>query len=203
MPNIVRLATDIDQAGPERRQLRVGERIRAIRSEQRLTLDETSWRSGVSKSALSKIENDRSSPTFEVLEHIAAGLGVTLVSLLSEPGPGYVGRLTSTLAGQGTRTEDANYVHEYLCAGLKDRRMVPFVTTVKARSSHQFEKPASHRGEEFIYVLDGSVVFVSDAYSEIRLSAGDSLYFDSRLGHLCYSATDRNATLLWVWCETG
>ncbi len=201
MPSIVCLNADMIEAGPARRQLRVGERIRAIRSEQRLTLDETSRRSGVSKSALSKIENDRSSPTFEVLEHIAAGLGVTLVSLLSQQGPGYVGRLTSTQAGQGKRTEDVNYAHEYLCIGLKARRMVPFITTVKARSSHQFEKQASHKGEEFLYVLGGCIVFFSEAYSEIKLSAGDSLYFDSRLGHLCYSLGDCDATLLWVWCE--
>ena len=203
MPNIVRLTADTIETGPARRQLRVGERVRAIRNEQRLTLDETSRRSGVSKSALSKIENDRSSPTLEVLEHIAAGLGVTLVSLLSDQGPGYVGRLTSTPAGQGRRTEDVNYVHEYLCVGLKDRRMVPFITTVKAHGSHQFDKPASHRGEEFLYVLDGHIVFVSESYSEISLSQGDSLYFDSRLGHLCYSTSDRDATLLWVWCETS
>lgn len=186
-----------------RTQMRIGARIRASRTEQKLTLDETSRRSGVSKSALSKIENDRASPTFEVLELIAAGLGVTLVSLLSEQGTGHVGRLTSTLAGQGRQTEDGNYIHEYLCTGLKDRRMVPFVTTVKARSAHQFEKPASHKGEEFLYVLSGEVAFVSGSYDEIRLTPGDSLYFDSRLTHLCYSTSDTDATLLWVWCENG
>ena len=79
--------------------MRIGTRIRTIRTEQGLTLEETSRRSGVSKSALSKIENDRASPTFEVLEHIATGLAVTLVTLLSENGAGHVGRLTSTRAG--------------------------------------------------------------------------------------------------------
>lgn len=188
--------------GPVRPQMRIGTRIRAVRTEQGLTLDGTSRRSGVSKSALSKIENGRASPTFEVLEHIAAGLGVSLVNLLSEQGAGSVGRLTSTLAGQGRRSEDANYIHEFLCTGLKDRRMVPFVTTVKARSAHQFEKAASHKGEEFLYVLSGEVAFVSDSYDEIRLTPGDSLYFDSRLSHLCYSTSDIDAMLLWVWCET-
>lgn len=186
-----------------RPQMRIGARIRASRTEQGLTLDEVSRRSGVSKSALSKIENGRASPTFEILELIAAGLGVTLVSLLSEQGAGQPGRLTTTPAGQGRRSEEANYIHEYLCTGLKDRRMVPFVTTVKARGAHQFEKPASHRGEEFLYVLSGEVAFVSGSYDEIRLKPGDSLYFDSRLTHLCYTTGDVDATLLWVWCETA
>ena len=74
---------------------------------------------------------------------------------------------------------------------------------VKARSAHQFEKPASHKGEEFLYVLSGEVAFVSGSYDEIRLAPGDSLYFDSRLTHLCYTRSDTDASLLWVWCETG
>jgi transcriptional regulator with XRE-family HTH domain len=203
MPDVVPLTPNAETTGSVRSDLRIGERIRAIRTDQGLTLDETSRRSGVSKSALSKIENDRASPTFEVLERIAAGLGVALVSLFSEQSTAHIGRLTSTPAGQGRRTEDRNYIHEFLCTGLKDRRMVPFVTTVKARSAHQFEKPASHKGEEFLYVLSGEVAFVSGSYAEIRLGAGDSLYFDSRLSHLCYTTSDRDAVLLWVWCETS
>jgi transcriptional regulator with XRE-family HTH domain len=203
MPDVVPLTPHATTGGAVRSELRIGERIRATRTDQGLTLDETSRLSGVSKSALSKIENDRASPTFEVLERIAAGLGVTLVSLFSEQAAGHSGRLTSTPAGGGRRTEDRNYIHEFLCTGLKDRRMVPFVTTVKARSAHQFEKPASHKGEEFLYVLSGEVAFVSGSYDEIRLTAGDSLYFDSRLSHLCYTTGGADATLLWVWCETG
>ena len=80
--------------------------------------------------------------------------------------------------------------------------MVPFITTVKAHNPYRFEKGASHKGEEFLYVLDGEIAFVSDSYSEIKLIAGDGLYFDSRLSHLCYSTSDRGAILLWVWCET-
>ena len=48
----------------------------------------------------------------------------------------------------------------------------------------------------FDYIDGGS-------YNEIRLTAGDSLYFDSRLSHLCYTTGGADATLLWVWCETG
>jgi transcriptional regulator with XRE-family HTH domain len=183
-------------------ELKIGGRIRAIRTERGLTLDELHRRSRVSKSSLSKIENDRASPTFEILERIAAGLDVKLVSIFTEPA-GHIGRLTLTEAGKGRRNQDANYVHEFLCTRLKDRRMVPFVTTVKARSAHQFEKPASHKGEEFLYVLSGEIVFVSDSYDELHLRTGDSLYFDSRLGHLCYSVGNHDATLLWVWCEIG
>lgn len=43
----------------------------------------------------------------------------------------------------------------------------------------------------------------SGSYDEIRLKPGDSLYFDSRLTHLCYTTGDADAILLWVWCETA
>lgn len=200
MPDVSRLERPAtDRASPS---LRLGQRIRKIRIGRGLTLDETSRRGGVSKSALSKLENERVSPTFEVLERVATGLGVPLVSFFTEPSA-HTGRLTWTGAGQGKRTEEPAYNHEFLCTAFKDRRMVPFLTTVKARSTRQFDKPASHNGEEFLYVLAGEIAFVSDVCAELRLSPGDSLYFDSRLGHLCYSLGEQDATLLWVWCDTG
>lgn len=200
MPELSRLKRPATERASS--SLGLGRRIRAIRIDRGLTLEETSRRGGVSKSALSKLENERVSPTFEVLERVAIGLGVPLVFFFTEPSA-HTGRLTLTQAGTGKRAEDQAYNHEFLCTALKDRRMVPFLTTVKARSLHDFKKPASHTGEEFIYVLAGDIMFVSDAYAELRLCRGDSLYFDSRLGHLCYSLSEQDATLLWIWCDAA
>lgn len=63
---------------------RLAARLRALRAERGLTLDGLAERSGVSRSMISLVERGESSPTANVLDRLAAGLGTTLASLLAE-----------------------------------------------------------------------------------------------------------------------
>jgi transcriptional regulator with XRE-family HTH domain len=65
--------------------LRLAERIRALRSAAGLTLETLAERSGVSRSMISAIERAESSPTAVLLERLAAGLGVSLATLFDQP----------------------------------------------------------------------------------------------------------------------
>jgi transcriptional regulator with XRE-family HTH domain len=60
---------------------RLASRIRALRAERELSLEELSDRSGVSRSMISLIERGETSPTAVTLEKLATGLGVVLASL--------------------------------------------------------------------------------------------------------------------------
>jgi transcriptional regulator with XRE-family HTH domain len=62
----------------------LAERLRGLRSERGLTLDALAERTGVSRSMISLIERQESSPTAAVLDRLAAGLGVTLASLFAD-----------------------------------------------------------------------------------------------------------------------
>jgi transcriptional regulator with XRE-family HTH domain len=64
---------------------RIGMRVRALRSERRLSLDALATRCDVSRSMLSLVERGASSPTAVVLEKIATGLGVPLAALFDDP----------------------------------------------------------------------------------------------------------------------
>jgi transcriptional regulator with XRE-family HTH domain len=64
---------------------RIAGRIRELRADQKLSLDDLARRSGVSRSMISFIERGESSPTAVILEKLAAGLGVTLASLFDPP----------------------------------------------------------------------------------------------------------------------
>jgi transcriptional regulator with XRE-family HTH domain len=63
---------------------RVAARLRQLRADQGLTLDELAKQSGVSRSMISLIERVESSPTASVLDKLAASLGVTLAALFAE-----------------------------------------------------------------------------------------------------------------------
>ena len=68
--------------------------------------------------------------------------------------------------------------------------MNPILGTVHARRIEGPEDYARHEGEEFVYVLSGAVEVYFETGEMVKLAKGDSLYFDSRVGH-AYISTSR------------
>lgn len=179
--------------------LKLGERIREIRRRNDWTLEEASRRTGLARSTLSKIENEQMSPTFEVVQKLAAGLAIELPQLFESAGAaGAMGRRAITRAGEGRSRVTATYEHELLSVELAKRKMIPFKTRVRSRSFDSFTGWVRHPGEEFLYVLEGSIVFYTEFYEPVVLGAGDSVYYDSDMGHACVSDGAEDALILWV-----
>jgi transcriptional regulator with XRE-family HTH domain len=179
--------------------LKLGERIREIRRRNAWTLEDASQRTGLARSTLSKIENEQMSPTFEVVQKLAAGLEIELPQLFEAAEPsGATGRRTITRSGEGRPRVTTTYEHELLSVELARRKMIPFKTRVRARSFDEFTSWVRHPGEEFLYVLEGSIAFYTEFYEAVVLAAGDSVYYDSDMGHACVSVSDEDALILWV-----
>lgn len=64
---------------------RIGQRIRHLRAERRLTLEALAARAEVSRAMLSRVERGESSPTAQLLEKVCGGLDITLSALFAEP----------------------------------------------------------------------------------------------------------------------
>lgn len=179
--------------------LRLGQRVREIRRRNNWTLEDASQRTGLARSTLSKIENDQMSPTFDVVRRLAAGLEIELPQLFVETESHKAsGRRAITRSGEGRPRVTATYEHELLCVELAQRKMIPFRTRVRARSFDEFASWVRHPGEEFLYVLDGEIAFYTEFYEPVTLATGDSVYYDSDMGHACVSLGERDATILWV-----
>jgi transcriptional regulator with XRE-family HTH domain len=177
----------------------LGRRVRAARVAHDLTLDSASRRCGVSRSTLSKIENGLMSPTFDVLQKIVVGLKIDLVELFgSVPGHNAGGRRALTRRGAGQRHAYRGYQMELLATDLAHKAMLPFRIRITAHSLDAFDDWGRHEGEEFIYVISGSVCLYSELYAPTELEAGDSLYFDSRTGHAAISTSKEDAEVLWM-----
>lgn len=186
------------QSSDPQAKLDVGGGIRRSRLGQGLSLSKLATKSNVSKSNLSKVENNVISPTFEMIEKIAMGLGLSAVDLLSQSGEsGDV--LSFCRAGTGVKATEGHYEFEFLFTELQNRKMVPFVTTVLPKQTETFKRPASHGGEEFFFVLSGEVEFISAEESSNKMNVGDSVYFVSSVEHLVVNKGDEEARLLWVW----
>ncbi len=179
--------------------LKLGEKVREIRLRNKWTLDEAARRSSLAKSTLSKIENEQVSPSFDVVQKLAAGLGIDVPQLfVSTPESLISGRRAFTRNGQGRAHPTATYEHELLAAELTNKKMVPFKTTVHARSFDDFSDWVRHSGEEFLLVLSGTIRFFSEFYEPVSLEQGDSIYYDAGMGHLCVSESEQDAQILWV-----
>ena len=166
-----------------------GRALREIRNENRWTLAEVSARTGLPISTLSKVENGKLSLSYDKLVRISQGLGIDIARLFStdlayaSAAQATGGRRIVTRAGEGQEIVTDNYRHIFPAAELLHRRFNPIVAELKANSIEEFGELIRHEGEEFTYVVSGSVDFYSDAYAPTRLEIGDAVYFDSRMGH--------------------
>lgn len=177
----------------------LGRRVRAARLAHDLTLDTASRLCGVSRSTLSKIENGIMSPTFDVLQKIVVGLKIDLGELFgSVPRLNAGGRRALTRRGTGQRHAYRGYQMELLATDLAHKAMLPFRIRITAHSLDAFDDWGRHEGEEFLYVINGSVCLYSELYAPTQLEAGDSLYFDSRTGHAAISTSKEDAEVLWM-----
>jgi transcriptional regulator with XRE-family HTH domain len=183
-----------------------GPRLRRLRQAAGLTLKDLAGRAGLAISTISKIENDRMSPTYDVLLRLAGGLSIDLSSLLEGPAPAPpqpLGRLDVTRASERRKHPTGTYVYEPVATGLMGKGMDPTFVRVTARSIDAFPALIRHPGEELVFVLSGTVELHAEFYAPIRLEAGDSVYYDASMGHAYVSVGPEDATLLNICSGTG
>ncbi|MFE0758656.1 helix-turn-helix domain-containing protein [Inquilinus sp. NPDC058860] len=179
----------------------IGTRLRMLRKSRRLTLQDVSTLTGVSASAFSKIERSELSPTISTMQRIAQGLGVELVTLLSDQDGnfgGFGGRRSITRAGAGSHHDTGTCNNVLLCADLKDKRATPILTTVTARSTDEYAAWSKSEAEIFVMVLDGTLVVHSRLYEPLELNKGDSVYYEATTEHTWTSKGPTDAVVLWV-----
>jgi transcriptional regulator with XRE-family HTH domain len=177
----------------------LGRRVRAARVTLSLTLENASRLCGVSRSTLSKVENGLMSPTFDVLQKIVLGLQIDLADLFGAMQKSTAGgRRAVTRKDQGERHAYRGYQMELLATDLARKAMLPFRIRISAHTLDAFDDWGRHAGEEFLFVISGSVCLYSELYAPTYLNTGDSIYFDSRTGHAAVSTSEEDAEVLWM-----
>ncbi|WED29417.1 XRE family transcriptional regulator [Vibrio sp. DW001] len=179
--------------------LKLGQKIKDIRSNLGITLEEASQRTGLARSTLSKIENEQISPTFQAMQKLASGLKIDMPQLFEPPkNTMATGRRDLTMQGQGKPHPTPTYEHELLATQLMHKKMMPFKSRIRTRSIEDFGDWVKHDGEEFLLILEGEVTLYTEYYEPINLKEGDSAYYDANMGHMLTSVSDEDALILWV-----
>ncbi len=179
-----------------------GSVLKSLRLARHWTLAEVSRRTGLPVSTLSKVENDKMSLSYDKLARISKGLDIDIGQLFSldnaPPLSLVTGRRSVNRAGEGWLIETETYASAYLATDLLNKRFVPIYVEVHARSPSEFSEMIRHAGEEYTFVIEGAVELHTDLYAPVRLNAGDSIYFDSGMGHVYVSVGEGPCRLISI-----
>ncbi|WP_340150597.1 XRE family transcriptional regulator [uncultured Sneathiella sp.] len=190
-------AEKISEDGNGRAQ--VAERVREIRRKKGLTIKDVATRSGLAISTVSKIERNLMAPTYDRFSRLADGLGVDVSELFMAKGEQFLpGEFSLARIGEHSFHQTENYTYEMLFPHLRGKSMIPMLGTLKPFEKMRFDRLVSHEGEEFFFVLKGRVVVQLEGKDPVVLETGESIYFDSRRGHLYASAGEMDARILCV-----
>jgi transcriptional regulator with XRE-family HTH domain len=179
----------------------IGKRIRILREEKGISLDELSNMTGFDVELLSHIENNIVQPQLGTVIRLSkaldsafgrliSGIGNRIYSITRKDEQKVVSRST---AKKGKKQV---YIYKSLAPEVKGRHMEALIVQLEENPDKEV---SVHDGEEFIYVLDGIVV-LNIGEDTFDLEPGDSAYYLSTTPHLVASKKGK-ATILAVLYE--
>ena len=190
-----------------------GAALKNLRIKMGLTLHELSERTGLPVSSVSRMENGKTALTFDKLLKFGEALEVDILEVIGgsqasvpsgasgedrQPGTKRrsIGRKDE---GEVVETPRGNYL--YLVAELLHKQFVPIVGDVLAKDISTYGEYAQHPGEEFVFVLSGTLELHTEMYTPAVLEEGDHVYFDSGMPHAYIAKGDKPCRVLSI-CST-
>lgn len=176
--------------------INVGRRLREIRTGKGFSIRALAEASRLNVNTLSLIENGHTSPSVSTLQVIAQTLQVPISSFFETDH----GSKTVVFQRAGKRPR-ALFTHglvEDLGAGMPRFGAEPLIVTLKP-DADSGKTPIVHTGREFVYCLQGQIVYHVDNQS-YSLQPGDSLMFEAYLPHRWRNAAESESRLLLVLC---
>ena len=162
---------------------KIGPRIRKWREERHLSMEQLADLSGLGAEFLALLEAEDILPSIGPLQKISRALGVRLGTFMDDqisrdPIVTRSAAHDDDLILRGSLGKSPSFHYTALGKGKSDRNMEPFLIEVMPEAATS----SSHQGEEFIYVLEGTlkVEYGRDAHT---LRPGDSIYYNSLVPH--------------------
>jgi len=191
------LSSDLEANLSDDQSQGIGQRLRKLRTERKLTIAELAAKAGVSSGIISQIEREASSPSISTLVKIRAALGVNLWQFFEDaPSPStsnltFVRRKDNRpriVAGKKQLTK------ELLSPTSSENLRFMILTLPPGAES---EDMLSGPGDKGGYVLSGRIeLTVGDEVA--LLSEGDSFQFKSTLPHKVENRHDIEAKVIWI-----
>ena len=169
----------------------IGKKLKELRQQNDLTLEDLASRSELTKGFLSQVERNLTTPSIPTLADILEALGTNLSEFFHEEPENQIVFSTQDFF----EDEQEDYTIEWVVPNAQKNEMEPILLTLHPhKKSHEL---FAHHGEEFGYVLKGNITLVR-GNKKHKLKAHETFYLDGTKGHYLYNHGSTDAKVLWI-----
>ncbi len=172
--------------------MEIGVKIKQLRLQRGLTQEELAARTELTKGFISQLERDLTSPSIATLMDILAALGTDVAGFFRESQEEQV---VYSADDMFVKEEADGSTIQWLVTNAQKNALEPILVTIPAGLSLAEDDP--HEGEEFGYVLSGSVTLVLGT-KRYRIKKGGSFYFRPTRLHYLINSGKVESRVLWV-----
>ena len=175
--------------------IEIAARIKEVREKLGFSIQDIISNTTINKYDYQDYESGQIDIPVSAILQIAACFKVDINVLLTGEEPHSTG-FSITRKGEGVSVErHSQYKYQALVSDFANKKGTPFILTIDASDEEVHYN--SHSGQEFVYVLDGTIkiYFKDDVYS---LKEGDSVYFDAKISHAVKTENGERARVLAV-----
>lgn len=173
--------------------MEIGNKIKRLRIKNNLTQEELADRSELSKGFISQIERDLASPSISTLFDILQCLGTDLKTFFNdEVDEEVVFRQEDVFVKEN---KELGCTINWIVPNSQKNLMEPIIIELEHDGSSDIDIP--HEGEEFGYVISGSVsIFIGN--KEYKAKKGESFYYKTSQPHYLKNKNKTKAVVLWI-----
>lgn len=172
----------------------IGEKLRRLRSQRGLTQEELANRCELSKGFISQVERDLTSPSIATLVDLLQCLGTDLRAFFGEREQEKIVFHTHDMF-EKIEDESLHGRIQWLVPNAQKNGMEPILVEIGPGGESILDDP--HEGEEFGFVLSGSITVVLGDSSH-KAKKEESFYFLPTVPHQLKNAGKGVARVLWV-----
>lgn len=172
--------------------MKIGENLKRIRVANSLTQQELADRCELTKGYISQLERDLTSPSIATLTDILECLGTDLGSFFNEA---VDNKIVFKNDDVFVKESDDNYIINWIVPNAQKYKMEPILVELGAYSKIKTDEP--HEGEEFGYVLNGSILLYYGKQS-YKVRKGESFYIKANKTHYIENTGKSVARVLWI-----
>lgn len=169
----------------------IGQRIKQLRIQNNLTLEELASRSELTKGFLSQLERNLTSPSVSTLEDILEALGTDLASFFKESKES---KVVFKKEDYFVDEHDEYCIH-WIVPNAQKNEMEPIVLDIYSHGQSKEIDP--HDGEEFGFVLEGRITLVNGE-QEFPVKKGETFYINGKYRHYLKNVGKMDAKVLWI-----
>jgi len=172
--------------------MKLGSKLKRLRLARGYTQEELADRCDLSRSFISQLESDKVSPSVETLERILRVLGTDLKHFFSDEQKKIIFKKDERVPVYDL-PKGVNI--EILMDAVEDKELDAKI--VELEPGAQTEQESYHDGDEFGYVIEGSVDIYIDG-KRYRANEGDCFYYSGDCVHYMRNPGKEKAKILWI-----